>query len=86
VPLTESSAATDGSEDTDLLALDAALRNLTALDERKGRVVELRYFRGLSVKETAEVLQVSEDTVTRDWKFAKDWLLSELGGVNGYAG
>lgn len=62
----------------ELVALDEALQNLTALDERKGRVVELRYFGGLSVEETAEVLKVSIPTVMRDWRFAKTWLLREL--------
>jgi|SRR5947209_4381578 len=64
--------------DRDLVALDEALRELTAVDERKGRVVELRFFGGMSVEETAEVLGVSPDTVMRDWKFAKVWLLREM--------
>ena len=62
----------------DLLALDDALKELTELDERKSRVVELRFFGGLSVKETAEVLKVSEGTILRDWKLAKLWLLGRL--------
>jgi RNA polymerase sigma-70 factor, ECF subfamily len=62
----------------DLVALDDALNALAALDERKGRVVELRFFGGLSLEETAEALQVSRDTVKRDWKMAKLWLLREL--------
>ena len=64
--------------ETDLVRLDDALRALAAIDERKGRVVELRFFAGLSVDETAEVLQVSGKTVARDWEFAKAWLLREL--------
>jgi len=64
----------------DLMALDDALMGLTVIDERKSRVVELRFFGGLSVKETAEVLKVSSDTVMRDWKMAKVWLLRELSG------
>jgi RNA polymerase sigma factor (TIGR02999 family) len=64
--------------DADLLALDDALIALSATDERKGRVVELRFFGGLSVEETATVLKVSPETVMRDWKFAKAWLLREL--------
>ena len=52
----------------------------TRLDERKSRVVELRFFGGLSVEETAEVLKVSPDTVARDWRLAKAWLLREMGG------
>lgn len=63
----------------DLVALDDALQALAALDPRKGQVVELRYFGGLSVEETAEALHVSPDTVMRDWKLAKVWLLRELG-------
>src|SRR6185503_5949427 len=60
-----------GNQDADLVALDEALRNLSAMDERKGQVVELRFFGGLSVEETAEVLKVSADTVMRDWRLAK---------------
>jgi RNA polymerase sigma-70 factor, ECF subfamily len=67
----------------DLLALDFALERLSVFDQRKSQVVELRFFGGLSVKETAEVLNVSEDTVLRDWKFSKDWLLAKLDGLNG---
>jgi RNA polymerase sigma factor (TIGR02999 family) len=62
----------------DLVALDDALQALAAEDERKSQVIELRFFGGLSVKETAEVLRVSEETVNRDFKFAKAWLLREL--------
>ena len=64
----------------DLVALDDALNRLAVVDERKSRVVELRYFGGLSVEETAEVLKVSPETVMRDWKLAKAWLLRELSG------
>ncbi len=67
----------------DLLALDDALKRLAAVDERKSRVVELRYFGGLSVEETGEVLKVSPETVMRDWKLAKAWLLRELCGEQG---
>jgi RNA polymerase sigma factor (sigma-70 family) len=63
----------------DLVALDEALQALAALDERRSRVVELRFFGGLSVAETAAVLSVSPDTVTRDWKLARAWLRRELG-------
>jgi RNA polymerase sigma-70 factor (ECF subfamily) len=62
----------------DVIAIDEALRALAAQYERKAQVVELRFFGGLSVEETAEVLKVSEETVMRDWKFAKNWLLREL--------
>lgn len=61
-----------------LIALDDALETLAALDPRKVQVVELRYFGGLSVKESAEVLKVSEETILRDWRLAKMWLLNEL--------
>ena len=63
----------------ELLALDDALASLAKVDARKGRVVELRFFGGLSVEETAEVLHISPQTVMRDWKMAKVWLLRELG-------
>ena len=63
-------------------ALDDALTALSKIDPRKGRVVELRYFGGLSVEETAEVLEISEETVTRDWRVAKTWLLRELTRTN----
>jgi len=62
----------------DLVALDDALSALAVLDERKSQVVELRFFGGLSVEEAAEVLGVSSDTVQRDWKMAKVWLLREI--------
>src|SRR5713101_1857505 len=64
----------------DLVALDDALEALAVKDARKCRVVELRFFGGLSVDETAEVLKVSPDTVHRDWRLAKAWLLRELSG------
>jgi RNA polymerase sigma-70 factor, ECF subfamily len=62
----------------ELIALDEALQRLSAIDERKSKVVELRYFGGLSVRETAEVLKVSPITVARDWDIAKAWLAREL--------
>lgn len=63
---------------SELIALDEALERLAATDERKSRVVELRYFGGLSVKETAEVLKVSPITVIREWNMAKAWLAREV--------
>jgi RNA polymerase sigma factor (TIGR02999 family) len=66
--------------DANLLALHEALNRLEKVDERKSKVVELRFFGGLGVKETAEVMKVSADTVMRDWKLAKVWLLRELRG------
>jgi len=65
-------------KDRELIALNDALIRLEALDPRKSRVVELRYFGGLSVEEAAEVLSVSQITVMRDWQFAKAWLAREL--------
>ena len=64
--------------DTDLVALDDALNDLAQVDARKAEVVVLRFFGGLSVEETSEVLKVSADTVMRDWKFAKSWLLRKI--------
>ena len=64
----------------DVVALDRALDALAKVDVRKSRIIELRFFGGLSVEETAEVLQVSTDTVKRDWRLAKLWLLRELEG------
>jgi RNA polymerase sigma factor (TIGR02999 family) len=63
---------------TDLIAVDEALRRLASVDPRKARIVELRFFGGLTVDETAEVLKVSPFTVLRDWRFAKAWLHQEL--------
>jgi RNA polymerase sigma-70 factor (ECF subfamily) len=65
---------------TDLVAIDDALQALAAVDARKSQIVELRFFGGLTAKETAEVLKVSEETVLRDWKLAKSWLRRELSG------
>ena len=62
----------------DVIALDDALTALAAIDERKSQVVELRFFGGLGIEETAEVLKVSPETVKRDWKLAKAWLRREL--------
>jgi RNA polymerase sigma factor (TIGR02999 family) len=71
-------AVVSHERDAGLIALDDALTALGALDPRKGQVVELRYFGGLSVEETAEALHVSAETVMRDWKMAKLWLVREL--------
>lgn len=67
-----------GKSSNDLIAIDDALRALAALDSRQSQIVALRFFGGLSVKETAEVLTVSEETVRRDWNIAKSWLRREL--------
>jgi len=65
---------------TDLVALDEALTALAKIDPRKVRVVEMRFFAGLSIEEVADVLKVSKETVMRDWRLAKVWLLRELAG------
>lgn len=69
-------------DDEELLALDEVLDRLALNDRRRSRVVELRYFGGMTVEETAAVLDVSPETVTRDWKVARLWLLHELRGDN----
>ncbi len=77
VSLSEAAAFSLGRS-SDLVALDEALTALAEVDRRKEQVVEMRFFGGLSVKEVAEVLKVSEETVMRDWRLAKVWLLREL--------
>lgn len=77
VPLNDRAVASPSMR-LDLLALDEALEALAVFDERKGRVVELRFFGGLSVEEIAQVLKVSERTINEDWKLARVWLLREL--------
>ena len=69
--------------DAGLVALDDALNELERHDPRKAKVVELRFFAGLSVEETAAALTVSPQTVLRDWSFAKSWLMREMGAVGG---
>lgn len=76
-------ALVDREPSQDLVALDDALTALERLDARKVQIVEMRFFGGLSVEETAEVLKVSPATVRRDWSIAKFWLYRELGGGNG---
>lgn len=77
ITLLDQHAATQ-SDPLELLALDAALDKLAAVKERPARTVELRYFGGLEIKEVAEVLDVSEMTVKRDWNYAKAWLYREM--------
>lgn len=77
VPL-DSAVAASGPPSVDLVALDQALERLGALDARKVQVVELKFFVGLTVEEIADVLGVSPDTVARDWRLARTWLLREL--------
>ena len=69
--------------DAEVVAIDEALSKFARVDARKSQVVELRFFGGLSVEETAEVLKISPETVMRDWKFAKAWLLRALSGEKG---
>jgi RNA polymerase sigma factor (TIGR02999 family) len=77
----EDTALVGGERNEDLVALDDALRALASIDPRKAQVVELRFFGGLSVEETAEVLSVSAVTVMRDWSTAQAWLYREMGGA-----
>ncbi|HBE82181.1 MAG: sigma-70 family RNA polymerase sigma factor [Blastocatellia bacterium] len=81
VTLTDA-ASLANSQTTDIVALDDALNTLAAMDERKSRVVELKYFGGLTTDEIAEVLKMSSETVKRDWRFARTWLLRELSKAN----
>lgn len=74
----EDAPAVSTERASEIIDLDEALKDLESLDARKGRVVELRYFGGFSVEETAEFLNISVETVTRDWRFAKTWLLRHL--------
>jgi RNA polymerase sigma-70 factor, ECF subfamily len=76
----EDIAVVGGDRAENLVALDDALQALARMDARKARVVELRFFGGLSVEETAEVLQISPVTVMRDWSSARAWLFREMGG------
>ena len=79
----EDTAIVGGGRAENLAVLDDALQALARMDARKARVVELRFFGGLSVEETAEVLQVSSGTVMRDWSSARAWLYREMGGGPG---
>jgi RNA polymerase sigma factor (TIGR02999 family) len=81
--LLEEAAVVGGGEETDLVGLDNAMNALARIDPRKVQVVEMRFFGGLSVEETAEVLKVSTVTVKRDWRAAKAWLYRELTGETG---
>jgi RNA polymerase sigma factor (TIGR02999 family) len=85
VSLSEAASFTE-TRGADLVALDEALTALAELDQRKSQVVEMRFFGGLSVEEVAEVLKVSEETVIRDWRLAKVWLLRQLGREAGGEG
>jgi len=67
-----------GSRDREIVAIDEALDALAQIDARKAKVIELRFFGGLSVDETAEVLKISPQSVMRDWKMARAWLMAEI--------
>jgi len=77
----DEAAVVGGDQDVDLIALDRALDGLERIDPRKMRIVEMRFFGGLSVEETAEVLRLSTITIKREWRSAKAWLYRELTGV-----
>ena len=74
--------AVSRDQSKDIVALDDALKSLAAFDERKSRIVELKFFGGVTNEEIAEVLKISIDTVKRDWRFARTWLLRELSVVS----
>jgi RNA polymerase sigma factor (TIGR02999 family) len=78
LPIEEAAFVISSEKSVDLVALDEALTRLARFDERQARVVELRYFSGLSIDETAEVLSISNVTVRRDWNLAKAWLHREI--------
>ena len=78
VPLEEATTITVDEQDIDLIALDAALDRLAKIDERQVRLVELRYFSGLSLEVAAEALKISRATAARDWNVARAWLHREL--------
>ncbi len=80
LPLEDALIIVSEERGENLLELDRALSRLETLDERQARIVELRYFSGLSIEETAEVLQISPATVKRDWLMAKTWLKAEITG------
>jgi RNA polymerase sigma factor (sigma-70 family) len=76
------SEAADVADEVDVLGIDEALTRLSEFDEQQARVVELRFFGGLSIQETADALQISESTVKRDWTMARTWLSRELQNVD----
>jgi RNA polymerase sigma factor (TIGR02999 family) len=78
LPIEEEILIVSHDKSAELVALDDALNQLAEMDERKAKIVELRYFGGLSIEETAEVLGVSVPTVNREWRMAKAWLYSEI--------
>jgi RNA polymerase sigma factor (sigma-70 family) len=77
--LDEAMATAEPERDVDLLALDEALTSLAVIDPRGARIIELRFFSGLTLEETAEVLGISPGTVKRDWSASRAWLYREMG-------
>jgi RNA polymerase sigma factor (TIGR02999 family) len=87
VTLREGSGVTSLGPDLDLVALDEALSTLATLDQRKAKVVELRFFAGMTIEETAELLNIAPVTVVREWRMAKAWIYREIrGGLSGNGG
>lgn len=82
----EDTAVVDSAADANMVALDEAMQALSRIDSRKAQVVELRFFGGLSVEETAEVLKVSPITVMRDWRTARAWLYREISAGASHGG
>ena len=80
--LVEEAAEQSSKRELDLVALDDALKALAALDERQSRIVELRFFGGLSIEDTSRVLEISPATVKREWSTARAWLYEEISGRN----
>ena len=80
VPLDDVLLGVETGGGIEVVALDSALRSLAEIDSRKSRVVELRYFGGLSLEETAQILEISVETAKRDWKMARAWLYTQLAG------
>jgi DNA-directed RNA polymerase specialized sigma24 family protein len=83
VTLDENEMPADGSREVDVLALHESLERLGAFDPRQERLVELRYFGGLSIEEAAEVIGISAATLVREWTIAKAWLRADLSGESG---
>ena len=83
VELNDSIMIAAESNNLDLIALDDALNRLAKMDEQQAKIVELRYFGGLTIEETSEVMGIAPATIKRDWKLTKAWLFRELGGENG---
>ena len=78
ISLDDAISFSNGETDLDLVSLDASLKRLAEFDETQARIVELRFFGGLTVEEVAEVLDISESTIKREWKMAKAWLKTQL--------